>query len=204
MMSSDLPTIIKGETRLSRLKDQYAYLYGKAIIRPAFQTPAQMLAGFIKDNETCYKAVAAAVNPELPWQFVGAIHAMECSGDFRCHLHNGDPLSDRTVHEPVGRPLGTPPFNWETSAIDALKLRELDRVQDWSLPAQLWQAEGYNGFGYRLFYPEVLSPYLWSGTHWYTKGKYTADGSFDSHAISVQVGVAVIFYALAETAKALC
>jgi lysozyme family protein len=56
----------------------------------------------------------------VPWYVVGIIHAMEASLNFKSHLHNGDPLSARTVQVPRGRPpFGIPPFEWENSAIDA-------------------------------------------------------------------------------------
>jgi lysozyme family protein len=47
---------------------------------------------------------------------------------------------------------------------------------DWSTPAVLHRLEGFNGYGYRKFHPNVPSPYLWSGSNHYTRGKYIADG----------------------------
>ncbi|MEB3117756.1 MAG: hypothetical protein VKL01_05270, partial [Limnothrix sp.] len=54
----------------------------------------------------------------------------------------------------------------------------------------------FNGFGYRLYRPTVLTPYLWSGSNHYQAGKYVADGKFDPQAVSEQVGVAVLWKAL--------
>ena len=52
-----------------------------------------------------------------PWFFLGVIHAMESRFNFERHLHNGDPLSARTVRVPKGFPkAGNPPFTWEVSA----------------------------------------------------------------------------------------
>ena len=31
---------------------------------------------------------------------------------------------------------------------------------------------GFNGWGYRLYHPNVKTPYLWSYTDKYSKGKY--------------------------------
>jgi hypothetical protein len=124
---------------------------------------------------------------------------MESSLDFTRHLHNGDPLTARTVHEPEGRPKsGTPPFTWEESAIDSLAYQGLPRWQDWSLPGILYKLEEYNGWGYRLSHPHVLSPYLWSGSNHYTSGKYVADGTWSDTAISKQIGAAVILRRMAE------
>src|SRR5262249_52736757 len=59
-----------------------------------------------------YESVSHALN--LPWYLAGIIHGVETGFDFRTHLHNGDPLTARTVHVPSGRPLeGNPPFSWE-------------------------------------------------------------------------------------------
>jgi lysozyme family protein len=41
----------------------------------------------------------------IPWGFVAVIHNMEASLDFTKHLHNGDPLTSKTVQVPVARPL---------------------------------------------------------------------------------------------------
>lgn len=129
----------------------------------------------------------------VPWFVVGVLHTMESSGSFRKHLHNGDPLTDRTVHVPRGRPAkGTPPFSWSDSAVDALRLEALDIWRDWSLEGTLYRLELWNGFGYRRSHPEVLSPYLWGASNHYSAGKYVADGKFDSQAVSAQVGAAVL------------
>ena len=115
---------------------------------------------------------------------------MECSGDFKKHLHNGDPLTGKTTHVPKNRPLqGQPPYTWEASAIDALSINGEKNVKDRSLPAVLYRFELYNGMGYRQYHPKVKSPYLWSFTTAYVKGKYVADGKFDPNAVSQQIGV---------------
>ncbi len=79
--------------------------------------------------------------------FIAVIHNMEASQNFNKHLHNGDPLTARTVQVPAGRPKkGTPPFSWEDSAADALAIRGLGAKTDWSLAGMLYQLEGYNGW----------------------------------------------------------
>jgi len=57
----------------------------------------------------------------------------------------------------------------------------------------LYEFEKWNGFGYRLYHPKVLSPYLWGFSNHYTSGKYTADGKFDESAVSTQCGAAVLY-----------
>jgi len=59
---------------------------------------------------------------------------MECGFDFAGHLHNGDPLTDRTTHVPANRPInGTPLFSWQESAVDALTLEGFKQETDWLL-----------------------------------------------------------------------
>jgi lysozyme family protein len=125
----------------------------------------------------------------VPWFVVGLIHGMECDFDFSEHLHNGDPLKHRTVNEPSGRPppsVGNPPFDWKVSAIDALQYDKFTSWNDWSVPGICYKLEAYNGFGYR--HHGVNSPYLWSYSSNYERGKFTSDGVWDADAVSRQVG----------------
>lgn len=151
----------------------------------------------IVDRKPMYSAVADQVG--APWYFVAAIHNMESSLRMDRHLHNGDPLTARTRHVPEGRPAeGEPPFTWEESAVDALKLRRIDRVTEWGLERVLYELEGYNGWGYRRFHAHVKSPYLWSFSNHYTRGKYIADGTWSDTAASRQCGAAVIIKRLEQ------
>ena len=180
-------------TRLPDLKPEYDRLWETCQIRSNWQARAKQAADRALKLRSRYGAIETAI--QVPWWFVAAIHNLESNCDFRCHLHNGQPLGQRTTIEPIGRG----PFKtWEDSAIDALTLKEFDgpRVKDRSLGAWLWRAERFNGFGYRLYRPTVLTPYLWSGSNHYQTGKYVADGKFDPQAVSEQVGVAVLWKAL--------
>lgn len=136
----------------------------------------------------------------VPWYFLACVHYMECSFSFKKHLHNGDPLTGYTVHVPAHRPkVGhPPPFTFEESAVDAIKLMKYDQVTNWSLPYILLKLEGYNGFGYNR--KGVKSPYLWSFSNHYIKGKYVADGKFDADAVSSQMGAAVILKRMEDRA----
>jgi len=177
------------------LKKEYRKLFDSCVINSSKIDLVNGIKGRMLSNKDRYEAVAEGL--KIPWQFVGIIHNMEASMSFNCHLHNGDPLSGRTVHVPAGRPLGgRPPFTWEDSATDALKLRGIDQCKDWTIEGMLYQIEGYNGWGYRLHHPEVLSPYLWSFSNHYTMGKYIADGTWSETAISNQCGAAVLLKGL--------
>jgi hypothetical protein len=122
---------------------------------------------------------------------------MECSCSFNKHLHNGDPLAGRTVRVPRGYPKkGNPPFSFFDSAVDALNVEGFTQWPDWSISGMLYCFERYNGFGYRK--KNINSPYLWSGSNQYSKGKYVKDGVYDPQAVSSQIGTAVILRRLSE------
>lgn len=174
----------------------YANLWAKAEIRPERAAQVASLAEKIAANRERYEAVAVAVG--CPWWMIGCIHSLEASLRFDKHLHNGDPLSARTTHVPAGRPkAGKPPFTWEASAIDALTMapHSLQNVGKWPIARMLYELERYNGFGY--FQHATNSPYLWSFTTLYEKGKYVADGRWSASAVSKQCGAAAIIKAMA-------
>lgn len=180
------------------LADEYQQLFDTCTLHPQAQAQVAAVLRQIERDQPRYQAVAAPLG--APWAVVALLHRMEAGGDFSRHLHNGDPLAARTVQVPAGRPKqGTPPFAWEASAEDALRLEGIDRWQDWSLPGILYKLEGYNGWGYRQYHPEVRSPYLWSGSNHYQSGKYIADGRWSDSAVSRQIGAAVLLRRMAET-----
>ncbi|WP_456382347.1 hypothetical protein [Hydrogenimonas sp.] len=180
-----------------KLAEEYLRLYRTCAASPARFDAIDRLVERLLEHRGRYETVASEL--KMPWYFVAAVHNMESSQDFTKHLHNGDPLTERTVHVPAGRPRrGTPPFTWEESALDALKMRGLGRVKAWPLPRLLYELEGYNGWGYRLYHPHVLSPYLWSWSNHYHGGKYTADGRWSDTAVSKQCGAAVLLHRMEE------
>lgn len=176
------------------LKGEYAKLFSKAKLDGRFDGQIKNQINKIKKNQSRYKTVEK--NTGVPWYVVALIHNMEVSLRFDGHLHNGDPLSRRTVNVPANRPSsGSPPFTWEESATDAMKERQKNswsQISSWSIPAILWRGENFNGWGYRQYREPVKSPYLWSGTTIYTKGKYVSDGKWDSNAVSQQIGMAAL------------
>lgn len=143
-------------------------------------------------NQDRYKGLGAKIG--IPWPFIAVVHMMEAGQRFDRHIHNGDPLTARTVRVPSGRPLmDDPPYTWEESAHDALCIvKKLDRWGNWSLEGTLYQLEAYNGFGYRTRKTGIRSPYLWSFSNHYTAGKFVKDGIFDPGAISKQIGAATL------------
>jgi lysozyme family protein len=174
----------------------YQHLWDSLTIRHEWQREAINAAHKIKDGQGAYELLVKYFNPALPWYVVGLIHMMECSCDFDCHLHNGDSLRVRTTHEPKGRPFAQPiaghskPYQWQESARDALQMKGYDKMIIWDIPHILQRLERYNGLGYQK--KGINTPYLFSGTNHYTKGKFVADGKFDANAVSKQVGAAAI------------
>lgn len=184
-------------TLSNALRAEYQQLFDTCQIKADAARTVDRLATQIIANEARYRSVADPLG--IPWYVVGVIHAMEAGLDFKCHLHNGDPLTARTVQVPAGRPrTGTPPFTWEESATDALTLDKYPQWTDWSIPGILFKWETYNGWGYRTHHPEVKSPYLWSCTSQYSCGKYVKDGLWSATAVSKQVGAAALLRRLAE------
>lgn len=166
-------------------------LYKRAVVIKGL-TELQRTAAKIKMYKSRYDTVADATG--FPWFLIAGIHSLEASLDFGTYLQNGDPLfnSDgkpvKTVHVPAG--VGPYP-SWEIAAIEALGGKNAGVGKVWSIGYALYWAESYNGSGYRR--RGIPSPYIWSYTDQYAKGKYVADGIFDPDAVSGQAGIAAIF-----------
>lgn len=158
-------------------------------------------ANLILKHTDRYKQVVEGTS--IPWQFVGTTHYREADCDFTCHPHNGDPLTHRTVNVPAQRPVtGTPPFTWEESAKDCyITYKKLGAILHWDIPMILDELERFNGLGYRKYHPDILSPYLWSGTSYYHIGKYARDGKFDPNLKDKQAGCAPIYLYLTDKTK---
>lgn len=179
------------------LKDEYSRLWVQAAITAKFDGAATATAKKILASKERYQAIEMQTG--VPWYVVGVIHAMESNCRFSTHLHNGDPLTGKTTRVPKARPLkGKGPFTWEESACDALLMKDLQHITDWTVERTCYELERYNGFGYRKYHPETLSPYLWSGTQHYARGKYVKDGKWDGSAVSSQTGAIALIKRIDE------
>lgn len=186
---------------LAALRGEYEALFASAAIRPERSAAVRAVARKVLAGRKRYELVAAATG--VPWAVIGVLHARESDCDFNTHLHNGDPLTARTHHVPAGRPpFGAPPFEWEDSAADALRLDHLaaepGQTKSWDIADVCFAAETFNGFGYRTYHGE-RSPYLWGGTNHQQAGKYHSDGYFDRSEWDIQPGVAAVLLAILET-----
>lgn len=179
----------------------YRHLWLVAAVKPERQGDAARQATRILAHRAEYEEISAQTNG-VPWWMIGALHVRESDEDFKQHLHCGDTLYARTVHEPRGRPKAEPksghlPYTFEESAIDALTMQPhaLHTVHpSWSVERVLYECEKYNGWGYLK---RGNSPYLWSWTSEYDHGKFVADGKYSDAAVDKQPGVVAIFKALA-------
>ena len=156
---------------------------------PEFTPVAKRLVA-AKDR---YQAVSART--EVPWPFIAVTHERESSQNWARSLAQGDPWNEASKHIPAGRG----PFkSWEDAAYDALVncAPYAARNKDWSISGLLTRLERYNGIGYAS--RGLPSPYLWSGTDQYSKGKYVADGVFDPDEVDKQLGCAGLIMAMMQ------
>ena len=194
------PIAIGRSLRFGEIAGEYAAMFRVAEIRPEHADSAQWHLTMMRQSRLRYEGITRRSG--VPWYFIAALHALEASFNFRGHLHNGDhPLSQRTRQVPAGRPsVWLPPSDWESSAIDALRLMGFAGASDWSLPRLLYRIEAYNGFGYRRM--GRATPYLWSFSTLYARGKFVADGRFNPNARSQQCGAAVMLKVLEQAGDA--
>lgn len=129
----------------------------------------------------------------VPWQVIAILHLMEAGCNPNRQVLNGEYWDRRTKYVPKG--LG--PWNSFEDSCHANFRLENKIPPEWELPNILYYFEAHNGFGYRK-YRNINSPYLWSFTNHYVKGKYVADGSYNEDAISEQPGVAAILKYLGD------
>ncbi len=179
------------------LRGEYRKMWDALSLRPEKQESANWHASMARQSRSRYQRVERDTG--VPWYFIAVTHGLEASFNFRAHLHNGDfPLTTRTRQVPAGRPsIWLPPSDWESSARDALRLLGFTGQKDWSLERTLYRLEAYNGLGYRRL--GVPTPYLWSFSNHYARGKFVADGKFSATARSQQCGAAVILKLLADS-----
>lgn len=175
-------------TSYEALKNEYATFFSSAQLRSERSDLGDWHKRVLLEYRARYESVAKDTG--VPWFFIGAIHGLEASYNFRAHLHNGDfPLSARTRQVPANRPTSWgAPYSWEASARDALKLMNFSGKTDWTLERTLYRLEAYNGFGYRR--RGVPSPYLWSFSNHYETGKFVSDGKWNAGVRSQQCGAA--------------
>ena len=181
-------------------RNKYEQMFNAIQVKPDVVKQVNTIAKKIIANKSRYEGIEKLTG--VKWYMIGLIHNLESGNNFNTHLHNGDPLTSRTVNYPPGRPIsGNPPFTFEESAVDAIEVQQLDKWKDWSIGGILFKLEEYNGPGYRNI--GAANPYLWSGSQYYVKGKFIKDHVYDKDAVSKQIGAATILYVLMKEADLL-
>jgi lysozyme family protein len=175
-------------------KAGYGNLWRTIKIKASAASDVDWFARKIIAGEAAYKNVEAATG--VPWWFIGALHMRESSNSFAGVLHNGEKIIG-TGRKTTLVPKGRGPFrSWDEAAIDALKIKSLQNVPDWSIERVLFEAERFNGLGYAN--KGVNSPYVWAGSNHQQPGKYIADHVWSSTANDTQMGVATVIKRLTE------
>ena len=187
--------------------DEYVSMFNDMIVDSTKQSQIDAAVTAIKAGEERYKSIIEqSKNAKIPFYAIGIAHYMECNCNFTKHIHNGDPLTKRTVLVPAGRPSKEPqagkgkPYTFEESCLDWLFLKKWQLWQDWRPQDILARLELNNGLGYRNL--GIPTPYLWSYTQYYGQepfiGKFVSDGKFQKYdsknkpIVSKQVGAAVL------------
>jgi lysozyme family protein len=174
-----------------KTKAGYARLWNTISVKAK---DADRFAKIIIKNEARYRVIQKETG--VPWFFVGALHMRESSCNFNGVLHNGEHIigTDRKTRLV---PRGRGPFStWEEAAVDALKLKGMDRTRSWPIERIGFAAELFNGLGYAN--RGVNSPYLWAGSNHQQPGKYVADHVWDAKATDKQMGVMTVIKRICE------
>lgn len=160
---------------------------------PAFQKIAERIIA----NKSVYEDIEKATG--VPWWFIGMVHYRESNLNMATNIANGQRWDRKTTIVPKGRG----PFkSFREAAIDALVkcAPYAAKNKDWSAAGALTMFEKYNGLGYAN--KGIPSPYVWSGTDQYVRGKYVRDHVFDPNVVDVQMGGAGILKFLGIFKKA--
>src|SRR5262245_28909418 len=160
-------------------KPDFLELYQTAHITASLRSSIASIVNAIAGRRARYEKIEEESG--VPWWMVAALHQKESGMSFERHLHNGDPLTARTVQVPAGRiPDLPPPYTFEQSAVDALSMMRHRFPRVWTIGPSLEFSERYNGIGYRK--RGIYSPYVWCGTQHYVRGRFVRDHVFDANA----------------------
>lgn len=169
--------------------------WSKAHIHPEWQKSIDGTADRLSLPENKARFQAVEKSEGVMWPIVAIIKEREAGADpaFKKSIAQGDPWNARSKNVPKGR---GPFTSWEAAAHDALVdcAPYAGRWRDWSIGGALTILEKYNGVGYAA--KGLPSPYLWSATDQYVKGKYVRDGVFDPEFVDRQIGCAALLIAL--------
>lgn len=167
------------------------------LLNPADEGRILRAAQAVLRGRSRYEAVERVTG--VPWDFIGVLHYREFSNDFRGILHNGEKILG-TGRKTQLVPAGRGPFEtWEEAAVDALRIKNLHLNRDWTLPRIAFEAERFNGLGYRMM--GKPSPYVWSGSNKYIRGKYIRDHVYSPTEVDKQLGIIPILMKVREITR---
>lgn len=179
----------------SELLPEYVKLLSTMVVtRPAaVDQVARKLTGALYLPR--YQAVQDVTGVPAVW--IACADERESNANPRRALGQGDPWGEVSTHVPRGYG----PFkSWADAAVFYLHMHHLDdATQQWSWPYACWKWEAWNGFGPRNH--GIHTGYLWAGTSHYAKGKYVADGVWDSEHVDEQLGCVPVALRMAELIK---
>lgn len=171
--------------KFADIADDYAEQWAQMQIEPGKVPVLDAIARKLIGKKPVYQKVEARLG--VPWFFIAILHNRESSANFAGVLHNGEHIIG-TGRKTRLVPAGRGPFaSWEEAAIDALTMKGLHRIADWSIERVCYEGERFNGWGYRN--KGVPSAYLWSFSNIYKGGKYVADHVWSSSARDQQAGI---------------
>lgn len=169
--------------------NQKRWVNAKITRGPEFAVTAKRLLA----DKTRFQLLAARCG--VPWFVIAVIKEREAGPDPKWNLSiaQGDPWRSVSVHAPEGRG----PFkSWEDAALDALIKCAPHAAQwkDWSPGGTMTLLEQYNGLAYANH--GVPSPYIWSGTDQYIRGKVLVDHGPIEPVVDKQLGCAGLILAM--------
>lgn len=147
------------------------------------------------ENQDIYEQIS--IETGVPPALIAALHYRESACNFGTYLHNGQPLGEPTTMVPENIYFD----NFHDAAVAALnnaqEQKGISLAPDSDIVLMMTFAELYNGTGY-TDYHDMASPYVFSGTEVYEKGKYVSDGSFNSEAVDKQPGVYILVMSVVD------
>lgn len=169
--------------------------FANAKIKPDWQRSIDATAVRLTSPENKARFLAVEKRNNVRWFAVAIIKEREAGSDpaFKRSIAQGDPWDVKSKNVPKNRG----PFkSWDDAADDALINCSpyAARWQDWSAGGMMTILEKYNGVGYAN--RGLPSPYIWSATNQYVKGKYVRDGVFDPEFVDQQIGCAALLLAM--------
>ena len=168
-------------TSWEALEPDYAKMLDSMEVRDNWKGQITQAANRLIAHSDRYLTVQVATG--VDWELIAAIHYREANGNFALDIREGGHIRAAT---------------WEADSINALKEQGVTQLFKNNPKDHLkeefavWIAERWNGFGYRWngYGP---SPYLWSGTNHYTRGKYSSDGHYDPNLVDAQMGFVPLY-----------